>query len=411
MEGTPQLLTDVKFTQLRKGGYDPEEVDNYLERINEAVAKLAENLREANERAESAQSQLADARRAQADAEAELDRIRGGEMGTTSSGASADEELAKVLVLAQRAADQALAEANETAARTVSDARAKAVNLLADAEQERERLLAKARKKADAVAEERVRTLNEQVAALSAAKVDLETDVSALGAHLELERDRLRDCIEAVRNALDDPAGLRLAPTPELLDTPIPLVDLPSTVDRPSPFAPLEDEPTEAFVPADAGLLGVGPTTPARDDATVAFDGIDEGHAGEDDRLSTSFLDEEAAEATSRPDHVDDVEPAVDVLVEEPIDGGAVAPDEDDEADDALFHAGEADQADDALFRADETGETAPEVDTGPTSQLFSEEHPLGPPDEQADAAMRAFFERDLDDPGVTARSRFGRRR
>ncbi len=107
MEGTPQLLTDVKFTQLRKGGYDPEEVDNYLERINEAVAKLADNLRSATERAESAQSQLADARRAQAEAEAELEVIRSGE-----GGAPADEQLAKVLVLAQRAADQAIDEAN-----------------------------------------------------------------------------------------------------------------------------------------------------------------------------------------------------------------------------------------------------------------------------------------------------------
>ena len=98
MEGTPQLLTDVKFTQLRKGGYDPEEVDNYLERINDAVAKLAENLRDATERAESAQAQLADARRAQEEAESELARIRGG--GMVSSAPSADEEVAKVLVLA-----------------------------------------------------------------------------------------------------------------------------------------------------------------------------------------------------------------------------------------------------------------------------------------------------------------------
>jgi DivIVA domain-containing protein len=373
MEGTPQLLTDVKFTQLRKGGYDPEEVDNYLERINDAVAKLADNLREANERAEAAQAQLADARRAQTEAEAELEKVRGGEIGTTSAGVSADEELAKVLVLAQRAADRAVEEANDNASKTVADARAKAVNLLADAEQERERLLAKAHKKADAVAEERARTLNEQVDALSSAKADLEADVTALTTHLELERDRLRERIESVRRALDDPDGLRLAPAPELLDTPIPEIDLPSAAERPSPFAPLDDE------------LGSELTAPAVDD--VALTGIDE------DR-STIHLDAPGDAS------LDEAEP-----VDTDLASGEARDDEADEGDETgtgLFEDDEDDEADDR----------EPAVDPGPPTELFShEDHPLGPPDEEADAAMRAFFERDLDDPATAARGRFGRRR
>ena len=222
MDGSPQLLTDVKFTQLRKGGYDPEEVDNYLERINDAVAKLAEKLRAATEQAESATAQVADARRAQAAAEAELERLQGG-----GAAVPADEELAKVLVLAQRAADQAIEEANATATQTVADARAKSVNLLAEAEQERERLLLKAHKKADAAAEARARQLSEQVEALAAARADLEADVEVLRAHLGGERDRLRELVDSVRSAIDDPGGLRLAPTPELHDTPVPEVDLP----------------------------------------------------------------------------------------------------------------------------------------------------------------------------------------
>ena len=38
-----------------------------------------------------------------------------------------------------------------------------------------------------------------------------------------------------MRAALDDPEGLRLAPTPELLDTPVPHVDLPSSTGSPEP--------------------------------------------------------------------------------------------------------------------------------------------------------------------------------
>ncbi len=394
MEGTPQLLTDVKFTQLRKGGYDPEEVDNYLERINDAVAKLAENLRDATERAESAQAQLADARRAQEEAESELARIRGG--GMVSSAPSADEEVAKVLVLAQRAADQAVDEANETATKTVADARAKAVNLLADAEQERERLLVKAHKKADAVAEERARSLNDQVSALSAAKADLETDVATLTTHLELERDRLRDAIESVRAALDDPEGLRLAPTPELLDTPIPHVDLPTTMERPSPFAPVDADTTETpEVDLDAGPPSA--VDDDRDDDEIIASGIDDGSTRTDAPDVDDAADLDAGDATSADPDID-------------LDTGSRGSfgDDDDDDDDPFTNR------DETHVRLFESGAASdPELDSGPPTELFApDDQPLGPPDEEADAAMRAFFERDLDNPEVsTSRGRFGRRR
>ena len=56
--------------------------------------------------------------------------------------------------------------------------------------------------------------LHEQVEALAAAAADLELDVNALDAHLEGERERLRAFVDSVSAALDEPAGLRLAPTP-----------------------------------------------------------------------------------------------------------------------------------------------------------------------------------------------------
>ncbi len=67
------------------------------------------------------------------------------------------------------------------------------------------------------------------------------------------------------------------------------------------------------------------------------------------------------------------------------------------------------------LFAGDPVAETGSAGDSGTKapSDLFGrdDESPLGEPDEQADAAMRAFFERDLDDPSAAGRSRFGRRR
>src|SRR6478672_10004281 len=101
MDGSPQLLTDVKFTQLKRGGYDPDEVDNFLERVSAAVAQLQDKLRQATERAETADAQLAEARRLQSEAEAAAERAGAGGEAPGAEGpagaAGGDEELKKVL--------------------------------------------------------------------------------------------------------------------------------------------------------------------------------------------------------------------------------------------------------------------------------------------------------------------------
>ena len=63
------------------------------------------------------------------------------------------------------------------------------------------------------------------------------------------------------------------------------------------------------------------------------------------------------------------------------------------------------------LFGEDDSG-----IDDGPPTELFDTvadqaASPLGEPDAAADAAMRAFFERDLDEDADAKSSRFGRRR
>ena len=61
-------------------------------------------------------------------------------------------------------------------------------------------------------------------------------------------------------------------------------------------------------------------------------------------------------------------------------------------------------------------GEGDSGIDDGPPTELFDTvadqgSSPLGEPDAAADAAMRAFFERDLDEADDAKGSRFGRRR
>ena len=103
MDVTPQLLKDVEFRQ-KVRGYDPDEVDDFLERVGLAFAQLQDRLREANDKVEAA-----DARATRAEA-----RVR--------DSSEIDDTLRRTLVLAQRTADAAVKEAEEQAAAIRSEA-------------------------------------------------------------------------------------------------------------------------------------------------------------------------------------------------------------------------------------------------------------------------------------------------
>ena len=58
MDVTPQLLKDVEFREKFRG-YDPDEVDDFLERVGVAFAELNDKLREAGDQVESANARTA----------------------------------------------------------------------------------------------------------------------------------------------------------------------------------------------------------------------------------------------------------------------------------------------------------------------------------------------------------------
>jgi len=414
MDGNPQLLTDVKFSTHRKG-YDPDEVDNFLERVSAAVAQLQDKLRQATERAEAADAQLAEARRLQAEAEAAAEQARAGapsSAGAPVAATDGDEELKKVLVLAQRAADQAVEEANSTATRTVADARAKAVNLLAEAEQERDRMLAKARKKADAAAEERARELHEQVTVLDAARADLRADVDALSRYLDGERDRLRTQLGELTRVVEDPAALALLAGPELRGTEVPELAIePEPEPEPVPVASSEDAPVTGSALADLqeGPSGTSVDAPVADGADLA-DLADLADTTDAATGSTGA----PVEAGESADVNETVVASTDASVAP---GSAYAGTEG--IDESLPVAPTAaaapsdpiDLTSERLF-----GDEKSSADDGPPTELFDTvgdvaPSPLGEPDAAAEAAMRAFFERDLDEDADAKSSRFGRRR
>jgi cell division initiation protein len=110
MELTPKTFRDVQFREKLRGGYHPEDVDEFLEQAAQGLEALQEQLRQATERVQRAEQVAAEA-------------------------TATDEALKRMLLFAQRTADSAISEAREAADQMLSEARAQAQSMMADAEE------------------------------------------------------------------------------------------------------------------------------------------------------------------------------------------------------------------------------------------------------------------------------------
>ncbi len=192
------LTAEVRFRE-RLRGYDHEEVDDYVKTVNHTTAQALGRISELQERVR------------------RLESRQEGDAGTDEE----RETLVRTLVLAQRAADTAVAEARlqakaitdeatESAAATVSEAEAAAAAQLRTAADEAARVLAEgeencrliiAETKRTAAAEmaaERERAL-EELQALTEAKAELSAETARIGARLEHERARMQEFLASFR--------------------------------------------------------------------------------------------------------------------------------------------------------------------------------------------------------------------
>lgn len=210
MELTPKVFRDVQFREKLRGGYHPEDVDEFLEQAAVGVDDLTERLRQATERAQRAEQSAAEA-------------------------SATDESLKRVLLMAQRTADQAvreareeadaaLREAREEADRTLGGAREEADRTLGGARAEADRTLAEAKAKARSLvvdAEERARRGYEDAVAESRATMEkaetslqqVRQDVEALRGWVDLHKTHLLAVLNDAR-ALVENAGLLSEPPP-----------------------------------------------------------------------------------------------------------------------------------------------------------------------------------------------------
>jgi DivIVA domain-containing protein len=110
MELIPKTFRDVQFREKVRGGYHPEDVDEFLEQAAVAAEELQQRLQRAEARAQRAEQALEDS-------------------------SANDETLKRVLFMAQRTADQAVREAREEAERLVAEARVQGQAIVAEAEE------------------------------------------------------------------------------------------------------------------------------------------------------------------------------------------------------------------------------------------------------------------------------------
>jgi cell division initiation protein len=226
MELTPQELREVEFRE-RWRGYDPDDVDDFLERAAVALDEFDDRLREYTERAMVAEQRL-------------------------TEGADTEGALRHTLVLAQRTADNAVAEAQETAAR-----------MLRDAEERSRAIVGEARQEADRAAEESQRQLRVDVTLLETAKVQLQADIDALEQYLSEERAHVRSSLTELMWRLEERVSGGLSPRPELND---PRIPAPPGSDR-EPVSSRMPEflPAAAATPvAETDSVSPGPEGPLR---------------------------------------------------------------------------------------------------------------------------------------------------
>jgi DivIVA domain-containing protein len=243
MDVTPQLLNDVEFREAKRGGYNTQDVDEFLERLAVGLERQDSALHEALQRAGSAEARIVDAERRALEAN---DRA--------SETSDMDETLKRTLVLAQRTADAAIKEADEQAAQTLAAATDQASRLLSDAQE----ATARARAEADAEARRAQEDARSRVAAelreLELVRDQLHGDVDVLQRHLSEQRDRLRLTTRELQRLLDDPASLREVSLPVLSHSP-----LGARTPTPAPTPMVEPVPMEEVAPP-AEVTGPAPS-------------------------------------------------------------------------------------------------------------------------------------------------------
>jgi cell division initiation protein len=145
MSITAAEIQQVKFAEVRKG-YDPDEVDEFLERLavdvdtlNRAIAEAANRIKSAEEQVREAEAKLAQ----QSSVAAAPVALEPEARATSSASAPVSEDaISKAFIAAQVSADRLKEEARKEAEKLYREADSKAKDIVRDAHSEKQRTVA-----------------------------------------------------------------------------------------------------------------------------------------------------------------------------------------------------------------------------------------------------------------------------
>ncbi len=385
MDVTPQLIEQIDFSEKFRG-YDPDQVDDFLERVGATLSELIVSERDARERADRAEQEVRSLRERLANAP------KPSATGAPAAPALTDEQeieqASRTLLMAKRTADAAIAEARQEAGDLLATARSQSEQLAAEAQTHRDDLLRRAREDAEREFGDQRNRFAQEIRDLDARKRELHSHVDVFEQRISEQRADLEHVHEKLSALVKDPGVL-----------------------RPRPPVDVDMNPSKTPPPID-----VPPARGAESDRSSAF------YADDPDALP----DVPAVEERSEGEYV----PASDVSVLDPDDGPEVARTEqpplsgtgssdpwgpgswsDAVGGDRPSDAGEPETFDPAsvdddpgVQRVDEPTQAHDSIEGGDRYLRDLDEAVNA---EQEDAAMKDFFEGD--DP--TDGRRFGRRR
>ncbi len=253
MDVTPRELREIDFRTEWKG-YHRDDVDDLLERAAATIESQNERVRQLAERTDALQVQTAQATQA-----AQVE----------PASRETEDMLRRTLVLAQRTADEAVAEA-QTEARRITD----------EADTHARRVVSEAEANARRVAEGERQRLEAEVLDLGARREALLADVEQLERFANDYRARLRSAIERDLDTLAARPPVIDAPRPRLHEVDIPANNPAAGNSTPTPAAmkPPTAPPAVASPPAAApsspsapGPVGSSPVEPSPRPAAAPF--------------------------------------------------------------------------------------------------------------------------------------------
>ena len=181
-------IQEKEFGTQASGGYNIEQVDDFLDEISEQMAALVRENLELNRQIKSLEGEVKLAR-----SQAEAAEAKTPDYNEKSYFSNLQNAMRESLIGAQRIADETMEEANRKAQKTVSDAQVQADQITVTAREKADSLIKQAQEEADQITSDvkgRMETLEARYEALKASATSVKADFSRI---LEQQQAALRE--------------------------------------------------------------------------------------------------------------------------------------------------------------------------------------------------------------------------